>query len=190
VTQQAVIINGGSAPDKVTSVTPPAGQFTAANLPAVGQTFQPGQSVVVTVTYAPQQPGPASSSLTITDSNGKRITIPLSGTAVAAVSQVTARSDTVSFGSVPVGTTVMRTVHVTNTGNIPTTVSVPQVPRPPFHSRYHVAAGLPFNPGYSLTIPVSFTPTKTGTFSQPYVFHWQDRLGSHSLTVTLTGMGV
>jgi hypothetical protein len=81
-------------------------------------------------------------------------------------------------------------VHVTNTGNIPATVSVPAVPRPPFHSRFHVFAGLPFNPGYSLSIPVTFTPAKAGTFTTPYVFHWQDRLGGHSLTVTLTGTGV
>jgi hypothetical protein len=51
-------------------------------------------------------------------------------------------------------------------------------------------AGLPFNPGYSLTIPVTFTPARAGTFTTPYVFHWQDRTGSHSLTVTLTGTGV
>ena len=72
---------------------------------------------------------------------------------------------------------------------IPATVSVPAVPRPPFHSRFHVFAGLPFNPGYSLTIPVTFTPARAGTFTIPYVFHWRDRLGRHSLTVTLTGTG-
>ena len=33
------------------------------------------------------------------------------------------------------------------------------------------------------------TPTHS-TFTIPYVFHWQDWLGSHSLTVTLTGTGV
>ena len=90
----------------------------------------------------------------------------------------------------PVGQTVTKTVHVTNTGNVPTAVSVPAVPQAPFHSRFHVFAGLPFNPGYSLTIPVTFTPARAGTFTTPYVFHWQDRTGSHSLTVTLTGTGV
>jgi Abnormal spindle-like microcephaly-assoc'd, ASPM-SPD-2-Hydin len=190
VTQQVDVINSGSAPDRVSSVIPPSGPFTAANLPVPGQTIQPGQALVVQVTYAPQQAGPASSSLTITDSNGKRVTIPLSGIGTASVSRVTARQATVNFGRVPVGTAARKTVHVTNTGNVPTTVSVPVVPRAPFHSRYHVFAGLPFNPGYSLTIPVIFTPARAGTFTERYVFHWRDRLGSHSLTVTLTGTGV
>jgi hypothetical protein len=184
------VINGGSTTDRVTSVTPPASPFTATNLPSVGQRIKPGQALVVSVTYAPQQPGPSSGSFTITDSSGKRLTISLSGSATASVSQVTAAQSTVDFGSVPVGKTVTKTVHVTNAGNVPATVSVPAVPRAPFHSRFHVFAGLPFNPGYSLTIPITFTPARAGTFTTPYVFHWQDRTGSHSLTVTLTGTGV
>src|SRR5215831_2383676 len=189
VQQLVDVINGGSATDTVRSVSLPDGPFTAANVPSPGQKIGPGQALVVQVTYAPQHPGADSSSLTITDSHGKRVTIPLSGSATASVSQVTPASSTVDFGPVRVGQTAMKTVHVTNTGNVPATVSVPAVPRAPFHSRYHVFSGLPFNPGYSLTIPVSFTPARAGKFSEPYVFHWQDRLGSHSLTVTLTGTG-
>jgi len=189
VVQLVDVINGGSTTARVTSVTPPASPFIATDLPTVGQQVKPGQALVVKVAYTPQQPGTNTGSLAITDSTGKHLTIPLSGSATASVSQVTAARPTVNFGSVPVGQTAMKTVHVTNTGNVPATVSVPAVPRPPFHSRFHVFAGLPFNPGYSLTIPVSFSPTKAGTFSQPYVFRWRDRLGSHSLTVTLTGTG-
>ena len=190
VVQLVDVINGGGTTARVTSVTPPASPFIATDLPAVGQQIKPGQALVVKVAYTPQQPGTDSGSLAITDSTGKRLTIPLSGSATASVSQVTPAASTVDFGSVPVGQTVTKMVRVTNTGNIPATVSVPAVPRPPFHSRFHVFAGLPFNPGYSLTIPVTFTPARAGTFSTPYVFHWQDRTGSHSLTVTLTGTGV
>jgi Abnormal spindle-like microcephaly-assoc'd, ASPM-SPD-2-Hydin/PQQ-like domain len=190
VGQLVDVINGGSTTDRVTSVIPPASPFTATNLPSVGQRIKPGQALVVSFTYAPQQPGPSTGSFTITDSTGKRLTIPLSGSATASVSQVTAADSTVDFGPVPVGQTATKTVHVTNAGNVPATVSVPAVPKAPFHSRFHVFAGLPFNPGYSLTIPVTFTPARAGTFTTPYVFHWQDRTGSHSLTVTLTGTGV
>jgi hypothetical protein len=172
------------------TITQVAASTGASNSLAPASQFAVGQALVVKVTYAPQRPGSDSGSLAITDSSGKRLTIPLSGSATASVSRVTAADSTVDFGPVPVGQTATKTVHVTNTGNVPATVSVPAVPRPPFHSRFHVFAGLPFNPGYSLTIPVTFTPARAGTFSAPYVFHWQDRLGSHSLTVTLTGTGV
>jgi hypothetical protein len=190
VVQLVDVINGGGTVDRVTSVTPPASPFIATDLPSAGQQIKPGQALVVKVTYAPQQPGADHGTLAITDSTGKRLTIALSGSATASVSQVTAARSTVNFGPVRVGRTVLKTVHVTNTGNIPATVSVPAVPRPPFHSRFHVFAGLPFNPGYSLTIPVTFTPARAGTFTTPYVFHWKDRLGRHSLTVILTGTGV
>ncbi|HEY1344997.1 MAG TPA: choice-of-anchor D domain-containing protein, partial [Streptosporangiaceae bacterium] len=177
VVQLVDVINGGGTVDRVTSVTPPASPFIATDLPSAGQQIKPGQALVVKVTYAPQQPGADHGTLAITDSTGKRLTIALSGSATASVSQVTAARSTVNFGPVRVGRTVLKTVHVTNTGNIPATVSVPAVPRPPFHSRFHVFAGLPFNPGYSLTIPVTFTPARAGTFTTPYVFHWKDRLG-------------
>jgi hypothetical protein len=184
------IINGGSTTDTVRSVTKPSAPFAAANLPTPGQTLVPGQALVVALTYTPTRGGPAHGSLVITDSAGKRLVVPLSGVATASVSQVNATHSTVDFGSVPVGSTVTKDVHIVNTGNVPTTVSVPVVPKPPFHSRYKVFFGLPFNPGYDLAIPVMFSPTAKGTFTFHYVFHWKDRLGNHSLTVVLTGKGV
>jgi hypothetical protein len=190
VPQLIDIINGGSTPDTVRSVSKPSAPFAAANLPTPGQTLVPGQALVVALTYTPTQPGPAHGSLVITDSAGKRLVVPLAGIGTGAQSQVRASQPAIDFGSVPVGSTVTKTVHILNTGNVPTTVSVPVPPTPPFHSRYHVFAGLPFNPGYDLAIRVMFSPTAKGTFTFHYVFHWKDRLGNHSLTVVLTGKGV
>jgi hypothetical protein len=190
VPQLIDIINGGSAPVTVRSVSKPSAPFAAANLPTPGQTLVPGQALVVALTYTPTQPGPAHGSLVITDSSGKRLMVPLAGIGTGAQSQVRASQPAIDFGSVPVGSTVTKTVHILNTGNVPATVSVPVPPTPPFHSRYHVFAGLPFNPGYDLAIRVMFSPTSKGTFTFHYVFHWKDRLGNHSLTVVLTGKGV
>lgn len=184
------IINGGSTPATVRSVTKPAVPFAAANLPTPGQTLVPGEALVVALTYTPTQAGPAHGSLVITDSAGKRLVVPLSGIATESVSQVRADQSTIDFGSVPVGTTTTRVIHIVNSGTVPTTVSVPVPPTPPFHSRYKVFAGTPFNPGYDLAIPVMFRPTAKGTFTFHYVFHWRDRLGNHSLRVVLTGTGL
>jgi hypothetical protein len=190
VPEMVDIINGGSAPVTVRSVSPPSAPFAAASLPTPGQTLVPGQAVVVALTYTPAQVGPAHGSLSITDSTGRTLIVPLSGVGTGAQSQVRATQSAIDFGSVPVGTTVKKTLHVLNAGTVPTTVSVPVPPTPPFHSRYHIFAGTPFNPGYDLAIPIMFSPTAKGTFTFHYVFHWQDRLGNHSLTVVLTGKGV
>jgi hypothetical protein len=190
VPQLIDIINGGATTDTVRSVSKPSAPFAAANLPTPGQTLVPGQALVVALTYTPTQPGPAHGSLVITDSAGKRLVVPLSGIATGSVSQVNASQSAIDFGPVPVGTTVTKVLHIVNNGNVPTTVSVPAPPTPPFHSRYKVFAGTPFNPGYDLAIPVMFSPSSKGTFTFHYVFRWKDRLGSHSLTVVLTGKGV
>ncbi len=184
------IINGGSTTVTVRSVSTPSAPFAAANLPTPGQTLVPGQALVVAMTYTPTQVGPAHGSLSITDSTGKTLTVPLSGVGTGDQSQVRATQSAIGYGSVPVGTTVTKTVHILNTGTVPATVSVPVPPLPPFHSRYRVFAGTPFNPGYDLAIPIMFSPTAKGTFTFHYVFRWRDRLGVHSLTVVLTGKGV
>ena len=56
------------------------------------QQIKPGQALVVKITYAPQQPGTNTGSLALTDSSGKRLTIPLSGSATASVSRVRMRT--------------------------------------------------------------------------------------------------
>jgi Abnormal spindle-like microcephaly-assoc'd, ASPM-SPD-2-Hydin len=103
---------------------------------------------------------------------------------------VTADQPTTAFGSVKVGTTVTENIHITNNGNIPSRVMVPSPPTAPFHSVFHLPRGLPLNPEYDLLIPVTFTPTTKGTFTGHYRLVWKDRLGTHSLTVLLTGTGV
>jgi Tfp pilus assembly protein FimT len=187
--EQVDIINGGTTTETIKSISRPAGPFKATGVPAIGTKITPGQSFVVQLIFSPTQPGPASARFRIAVSHGKRVTVPLSGIGAPSVSKVTASQSTISFGSVPVGTTATQNIHITNDGNIPSTVTVPVAPKAPFHSLYHVAKGLPFNPQYDLLIPVTFTPTTKGTFSAPYRLVWTDRLGTHSLTVMLTGTG-
>jgi hypothetical protein len=190
VPQNVDIVNSGTTTETVSSVTPPSGPFRATGLPLAGDKITPGQSFVVQVFFAPTRPGPASGSFTITTASGRRVTVPLSGIGAPSVSKVTAGQATTAFGPVKVGTTVTRSIHITNNGNIPSRVMVPIPPKAPFHSVFHLPRGLPFNPDYDLLIPVTFTPTTKGTFTGHYRLVWKDRLGTHSLTVTLTGTGI
>ena len=97
--------------------------------------------------------------------------------------------------------------HTTTGGVRSVTVTIPlqdaKPPRPslqftvtsvaplhaPFRAPYTVARGLPVNPGEDLRIPVTFTPTRSGTFTSVYRLTWTDRFGAHTLDVSLTGAG-
>ena len=189
VPQTIQISNFGTTAETVASAPSPSGPFTATGLPAPGTTIKPGQSVAVQVTYAPSLAGPATGSFTITDTDSTSVTVQLSGTGTAAVSQLTAAKTTVNLGSVPVGQSATADVHITNTGNQPSTVTSTSTPGAPFHAVFKVAKDLPFNPSYDLMLPVTFTPTKTGSFTAHYTLTWTDRLGTHTIAVTLTGKG-
>jgi hypothetical protein len=57
----------------------------------------------------------------------------------------------------------------------------------PFAAPLQAEKDLPFNPSYDLTLPVTFTPTKPGTFRAHYKLTWHDLKGTHTLDVVLTG---
>lgn len=181
------ITNGGTTPQTVTSVTPPAGPFSASGLPAPGSVIKPGQSVTVQLTFAPQRAGAAVGSFAVRGDSGAIPTVVLSGTGVQPVSRFTASPRTVNFGAVPLGRRALATIDVANTGNQPAIVTGVAGLRSPFGARYTVARGLPLNPGEDLRIPVTFTPARPGTFTAVYRLTWTDRFGKHTLTVALAG---
>lgn len=181
--------NFSSSTETVSSVTGPAAPFSATGLPAVGTQLKPGATFAVQLSYAPTQPGAANSAITIATSNGS-VTVPLSGVGTAAVSQLTAASPVVNFGTIPVGKQATAYVNVTNSGNTATTVKGTSSLNGPFAAPIKPDPGLDFNSSYNLSIPVKFTPHKTGTFTTKYTLTWSDVHGTHTLTVTLTGKAV
>ena len=201
VPQVVTITNYGTTTETVASVTPPASPFSATGLPTTGTQIKPGQSLTVQVTYAPTAAGPATGSFTITDTDHTSVTVNLAGTGAAPVTQFSVSlagpgtaighrappSRTVNFGTVKVGKTRTASIHVTNSGNQPSTITATTPLATPFHTAYRIPKGLPFNPSYDLTQRVAFTPVKKGTFTTHYTLTWTDPRGTHTLTVTLTG---
>lgn len=190
VPQVITVTNFGTGTQRVTSVTPPSGPFVATGLPAVGTMIKPGQTISVQVVYTPTQAGTDNGSFTIAGSSGANATVALSGIAVPAVSQVTAASPVVNFGTIPVGHQATQYVDITNTGNTATTVQGSSSVPTPFKTELKPPPGMPFNPSYDMAVPISFTPTKKGTFHTTYTLHWTDVNGNHTLTVILTGTAV
>jgi hypothetical protein len=187
LSQVVDIVNGSSAPEKVTSVTGPAGPFTAAGLPKPGTVIHPGQPVAVRVTFAPGRATSYTSSFTVTASGGST-TVALSGAGLRPVSKFTAPTS-VSFGRVPVGHTATAWIGVSNAGNLTAVAQGVSAPGGPFRALARVLPGLPINGGNDLRIPVTFTPARAGAFTGSYQLHWTDRFGTHTLTVSLTGTG-
>ena len=187
--QSVDITNWGAATETIQSATAPTGPFSAAGLPVPGTELGPGQSIVVTVTFGPAAAGTFSSSVVIHGSAGS-VTVGLTGKAAAGLSRMTPSARPVSFGSVPLGQQGTATLDITNAGNLPATISSASVLGAPFGTPAPVTAGLPLNPGYDLSIPLTFTPASTGAVSASYRFTWTDTLGTHTLSVPVTGTGV
>ncbi|HEY6276659.1 MAG TPA: choice-of-anchor D domain-containing protein [Streptosporangiaceae bacterium] len=187
--QTTDLTNSGSTTQTVTSVTGPSGPFTASGLPTPGTRIQPGGSIVVEVTFAPGQPGPASSSITVAGSSGTIAAVTMSGSGRAAQSAMTVSPRRLRFGRVAPGKRAVATLTLFNAGNLPATIEQSTRLAAPYGTIYGIPAGLPLSPGYRLNILVSFVPRHRGAFAASYRIVWADRLGTHSLAVPLTGTG-
>src|SRR5437016_4379302 len=74
------IVNGGTKPVTVKSVTPPGGTYRAIGLPKVGTVIKPGEAIPVEVIYTPRHAVTSNGSFTITPSQGASATVSLTGT--------------------------------------------------------------------------------------------------------------
>jgi len=180
--------NLGTATQTFTSVTQPSPPFSASNLPALGTRLTPGASVNVQVTFAPTSPGSATGSLIIVGSSGQKAVVTLKGVATAAVSQLTATPLKLNFIRIRAGKKATGYIQVSNTGNTQITVTGVTGLKAPFMASPQPAAGLPISAGSDLLLPVTFAPTKAGTFGARYVLHWMDVNGMHRLIVIITGI--
>jgi hypothetical protein len=187
--QTVLISNQSTGPERITATSAPHWPFRA-GLPHKGIILAAGQTVAVPVTVRPGGVGPASSSFTISTSGRHVLTIRLTVTGTRAVSRVTAGHRLVQFGSVPVGSRATRTIVVTNAGNLPAVISGAAGLTAPFGLQASAPAGLPVNPGYHVSVPVSFSPTSAGQVTGHYLLRWRDATGRHALTVVLTGGGI
>lgn len=179
--------NTGMTPETVTGVTSPGGAFTASGMPAAGATVNPGVSVVVPVTYTPAAAAADSSVVAVTGPDGTAA-VTLTATAVAGTSQVTVSQPSLSFGQVTVGQTVSKTFTVSNTGNLPLTITKAAPPAAPFLVPSPISEGLAMSPGTSVTTTVTFTPTAAGSFSDSYEVTTDT--GQGAMEVALTGTAV
>lgn len=189
VPREITITNGSAVPQRLTSVSLPAAPYQVTGLPPAGTVLVPGRSFVVRVTITPHRPGVFNSSLKVAGSSGASVTVMLQSQGLAPVSRVTITPSSLDLGSVRVDTRAEASFTVMNSGNQPATVLSSAGPGGPFRAAAAVPSGLPLTPSYSITIKVSFTPSRKGKFSSRYRLVWKDSSGTHALTVPITGTG-
>ena len=189
--RQIVIANGGTATETVTSSSAPTGPFSASGLPATGTSINPGGSVTVTVTFNPTAAAGETGSLSVVGSLGGTVaTVSLGGTGVTGLGTLSASPASVSFGSVPLGQQASATVSITDSGNLPMTISRFSAPTVPFGTPVPVTAGITLDAGDTAMLPVTFTPQSVGAVTGTYTVTANDGHDpAQRLTIAVTGTG-
>ncbi|MEU6576678.1 choice-of-anchor D domain-containing protein [Streptomyces sp. NPDC046805] len=178
--------NTGTAPETITSSAPPGAPFSASGLPANGSVVQPQQSVTVQVKYAPTAAGDHTGTLSVTGQHGTA-TVRLTGTAVTGQARLTITPTSTDFGQVAVGQSVTKTFDISNTGNIPLTVTKAKAPAAPFHVTNPISEGQVIGPEDVVHQSVTFSPTSVGAASGLYELTSDDGRGPQNEALTGTG---
>jgi hypothetical protein len=149
-------------------------------------TLTAGQSLPLSVTFAPASVGNSAGSLSVvSDATNSPATISLSGKGVQPAMSLIPSS--VSFNNVTVGVTNTQTVTITNPGTANLTVSQASLIGAPF-SRSGLTLPLTILPGGSSFFTVSFTPSAASSFSASLSL--TSNAPTSPLNVSLSGAGV
>ena len=181
--QSVTVINTGTIP-LVVSQTAATGGFTAAN--SCGEPTPVGGNCAVAVTFTPTATGPRTGTLTIyANIPGGQLTVPLSGTGLAA-SSIVLLPTSMSFGSSPIGvsTAPAQNMTISNTGGVTATLQVPTTT-----GDFAIVAntcGTTLQPNFGCTVSLAFTPTASG--QRTGIFTIADSVGTQ--TATLSGIGL
>jgi len=176
--------NTGSDTLIVSSITTSYAEFT---VDQTSVTVPPGDSAVVTVTYAPVSPGQKNKSLTITHngpSSPTSVSLKGRGLNVAVISV----ASSVALGNVVVGTSNSTTFQVSNTGS--TNLSVTDLSLSGADTTVVAVSPTLFSvaAGASQTVQVDFTPTAGAAYTITATLSHNS--GSGTSPVTLTGSGL
>ena len=172
------LLNSGTGPLQVTSVTAPA-PFAQTN---TCTSVAPGSSCAISVTFAPATVGSFTGALSIVDNAGTQ-TVALSGSSTA---QVTLSVSSLSLGSMVVGSTsAAKTVTLTNHAKVAVTFS--SVAAGGAFALASNTCGASIAAGTTCTVGVTFTPVATGAATGALTF--TDSALNTPQTVALTGTG-
>jgi hypothetical protein len=162
--QTVTLSNPGTANLNVTQFAGPGTGFGLTGL-ALPLTLAPGKSTTFTVSFTPTSGTSSSSSLTlVSNAPNSPTTIPLSGTGLSPVLQLTPSTTSLSFGSETLNASATQSVTLTNTGNAAVSISLVNVTGTGF-TLNGSAPLLTLSAGQTASFSVTFTPTVAGSAS-------------------------
>ena len=188
-TRTVVVTNLGHSNATISAATVTGSGFNYMG-PALPLTLSRGQSVNLTISFAPSAAGVSSGNLSLsTSGNVSPNSVPLTGTGVQSQQTLllTVSPQSVSFGNVPVGSNGSQTVSLLNTGNGPLNVSQATMAGNGF-GMSGLAVPMTLGPGQSTAFTVSFAPAGAGSASGNISV--VSNAANSVSTVALSGMGV
>jgi len=188
-TQTVVITNSGHSNATISAATVTGNGFGYMG-PTLPLTLSRGQSVSLTISFAPSAAGVSAGNLSLSESgNVSPNSVPLTGTGVQSQQtlSLTVNPQSVSFGNVPVGTSGSQTIALLNSGTGPVSVSQATMAGSGF-GMSGLAVPMTLDPGQSTAFTVSFAPTGAGSASGNISV--VSNASNSVSTVALSGMGV
>jgi hypothetical protein len=192
--QQLTLTSSGTAPATISSAVIAGQNFriTSVQYPAGTTgwpaTLNPGQQVVLSITFSPDAAASFSGNLALTsDASGGTANVPLNGTGDAVpAADLTLSATSINFGQVQIGSKLSRSLTLTSTGNAPLTISAITVAGAQFSIG---ATSLPvtLQPNQQLTLSVTYEPTAETSDSGTLTVASNDSSGP--ATVSLGGSG-
>ncbi|MEV0907080.1 Ig-like domain-containing protein [Streptomyces hokutonensis] len=166
------VTNTGTEPETITSVDAPGGAFSASGLPSAGTVVPAGGSFVLSVTYTPTTDQVDSDALVISSSGSggatHTLSVPVTATAITGQGHLEFSTSSLDFGKVPIGSSKSLTFTITNTGNIPVTVTKAKAPTGDFNSPLQLSEGLVIGPEQTAVQSVTFTPRSAADLNASY----------------------
>jgi len=175
--------SGGSV--TVTAAASNNPQFSVSGL-SLPVTIAAGQSVPLTVTFAPSSSGNASGAVTFTsNASNPTLTVSLSGSGTAVVGQLSVTPASLDLGSVVVGTSGSTSASLSASGASVTVTAASSSSAQFGLSGLSLPVTIPA--GQSIPFSVTFTPQATGTVNASLSF--TSNASPSSTTVALSGTG-
>ena len=179
----------GTAPVTVSAAALSGAGFSESGA-AFPMSLNPGQSITLQVAFDPTAAGADAGQITINSnsSSGGTAVVRLSGTGIAPNNpQLLVSTTALSFGSVPVGSTVTLNLTLSSTGTTPVTVNSAALSGAGF-SESGGSFPVTLNPNQSVTLQVAFDPTAAGADAGQITVSSNSTTGG-TVVVQLSGAG-